>query len=313
MGVQIFLMTPIPVCEAVLEGFSISELRLCIAMDVGDAFGLARLLHSSDSLMCNTKKTKSMTFFNRLLESSVDISDSTIPSTFPNEWMESGKSSPTVLSYSLVPLHTLVEKNNSRREGLRKAVSEYVKKNTLWRYCTKSCPPESHPSGTEFCSCECANNTFTTSTCCARNRGLARLIVTIAYAKNLWGDYLTGTDGYVTVLVKKKLIWTHTVSNNNHPRWDVALDFGVIQLYKDTNKMLLEVWDQDYGWNDDLLGECELIMETGAHDFQQCYLNHGQIYFKYHLKCIHNLVGPTCWNYADPWSLTDSVNDYYHY
>ncbi|XP_066487015.1 perforin-1-like [Tiliqua scincoides] len=310
LGVHVRLVTPIPMCVAVLEGLSIAQLSLCLAVDVGISVGLDGVTNSSDFQLCKEKK-KHTNFFLRL--SSVAISGGWIPSTSPKEWLESAKSRPSLLSFSLEPLHTMVTKTDPRREGLRQAVSEYVRENTLWRNCTRSCPAGSQPSASDFCSCECPNNNFTTSTCCAPKRGLAKLTVTIERAEGLWGDRITRSDGYVSVSFKKRRKCTHTVWNNNNPSWNVTLDFGVVQLDKDFSKLEVEVWDQDFGWNDNLLGRCKLAAEPGAPESQICYLNHGQMYFKYCLVCGHNLVGSSCWDYFELWPYTDPYHDYYHY
>ncbi|XP_066486504.1 perforin-1-like [Tiliqua scincoides] len=287
LGVHVSLVTPIPVCVAVLEGLSITQASLCLAVDVGIYVGLDGVTKSSDFQLCKEKKKKHKNFFFRL--SSVAISGGWIPSTSPKEWLESAKSRPSLLSFSLEPLHTVVNKTDPRREGLRQAVSEYVRENTLWRNCTRFCPAGSWLSTSEFCSCECPNNNFTNSMCCAPKRGLAKLTVTIERAEGLWGDRITRSDGYVSVSFKRRRMCTHTVWNNNNPTWNITLDFGVIQLDKDFNKLEVEVWDQDFGRYDNLLGRCKLAVEPGTHKSKICYLNHGQMYFRYRLFCGHNL------------------------
>ncbi|XP_066486510.1 perforin-1-like [Tiliqua scincoides] len=313
LGVHVSLVTPIPMCVAVLEGLSIAQLSLCLAVDVGISVGLDGLTKSSDFQLCKEKKKQHTNFFLGLSGSSMEISGGRIPSTSPKEWLESAKSRPSLLFFFLEPLHTMVNKTDPRREGLRQAVSEYVRENTLWRNCTHSCPAGSWLSTSVFCSCECPDNNFTTSTCCAPKRGLAKLTVTIERAERLWGDRITRSDGYVSVSFKKRWKCTHTVWNNNSPSWNVTLDFGVIQLDKDFNKLEVEVWDQDFGWNDNLLGRCKLTAEPGTHESKTCYLNDGQMYFKYRLVCGHNLVGSSCWDYFELWPYTDPYHDYYHY
>lgn len=102
---------------------------------------------------------------------------------------------------------------------------------------------------------------------------------------------------------------TRTVWNNNNPTWNAILDFGVIELNKNFNRLQVEVWDEDSGWDDDRLGDCTFRLESGTLDNGECHLRHGLIHFKYDLICGHNLIGATCWNY-----FYNKYNpEYYHY
>lgn len=66
--------------------------------------------------------------------------------TETSSWLESVKSQPAVLSYSLEPLHTLVNEADPRRESLRQALSQSVRERALWRNCSLPCPPGTHHS-----------------------------------------------------------------------------------------------------------------------------------------------------------------------
>ncbi|XP_066487011.1 perforin-1-like [Tiliqua scincoides] len=273
MGVRARFLSAVPVCLAVLEGTTASDISRCLAIDLGLALSFDGVKNSPDFLMCKEKK-KNPNFYNALQLMTEEIwGDFYFYNSI--EWIKNTKSWPALLSYSLEPLHTLVDKADPRREGLRQAVSQYVRERALWRNCTKPCPPGSQPSASDFCSCECPNNNFTTSMCCAPKRGLAKLTVTIERAEDLWGDLITRSDGYVSVSFQKRRMCTHTVWNNNNPSWNVILDFGVVQLNKDFNKLEVEVWDQDFGWNDNLLGHCSQALKSWKYESATCYLDLG--------------------------------------
>ncbi|XP_066487014.1 perforin-1-like [Tiliqua scincoides] len=274
MGAHFRYLTAIPVCKTVLEDVSISELSLCLAVDVGIAFGFDGVTNSPDFQMCEEKK-KNTDFFLLLSKMSEERWGGRFPSNTPKEWLESAKSMPALLSYSLEPLHNLVEKNNPRRAGLQQALSEYMRERALWRNCKKSCPPGSRLSTGNFCSCECPNNNFTNSMCCSQKRGLAKLTVTIERAEGLWGDFFSRSDGYVTVWFQFREMRTCTVWNNNNPTWNVTFDFGVIQLHENFTSLDLEVWDEDFGWNDNTLGGCSITLRPWRYEPQTCFLYFG--------------------------------------
>ncbi|XP_066487012.1 perforin-1-like [Tiliqua scincoides] len=302
VGAQAKYLSAIPVCEAVLEGTTASELSRCLAIHLGIVHGLAGVKNSSDFQMCEEKK-KNPNFF-----CLIHIITTTT-STGDTEWMESAKSWPALLSYSLEPLHTLVDKADPRREGLRQAVSQYVRERALWKNCSRSCPPGSQPSASDFYSCECPNNNFTKPMCCEQKHGLAKLTVTIERADNWWGDRVTRSNGYVSVYFQERWMCIHTVWNNNHPTWNAILDFGVIQIHETPLKLQVEVWDEDHGWDDDLLGKCTLNVILWNIMPQSCPLNHGSVHFKYHFDCGPHLGGFSCRDYF----IQISSNYYQHH
>lgn len=215
-----------------------------------------------------------------------------------SQWSEGVKSLPGLLSYSLESIHTLVAKEDPRRESLRQAVSEYVRERALWRNCTQPCPPGTQRSARDSCSCVCSEEKTTNSMCCSRQRGLAKLTVMIQRAQNLWGDYSSRTDAYVKVFYQEREMRTYTVWNNDNPTWKVHLDYGNIQLLGETSNLLVQVWDEDNKWDDDLLGSCQVPLESGKPHSEVCYLDHGRLDFQYHLLCGPYLGGPYCLDYV---------------
>ncbi|KAJ6651357.1 hypothetical protein lerEdw1_021046 [Lerista edwardsae] len=307
LGVTVRFLTALPACKVHLEGFTVSKISKCLEMEVGKMISFDGVTKDPDFQKCKKILENSTNFW--ISEEQVrDIRGGKIHSfsssgfTFNTEgWLASAKSHPGLLSFSLDPLHTLVGQNDTRREGLRQAVSTYVRNKALCRNCTHSCPPGVQPSAWGSCSCECPNNNFTNAMCCSQQRGLAKLRVTVGSAVGLWGDVITASDGYVRVLFRDRVMCTPIVWNNNNPKWNAKFDFGVIQVREDSSELQLEVWDQDFGWNNDLLGRCTRVLRPWDTINHACYLNHGHLNYKYHLVCGPHLGGPFCSDYILSW------------
>ncbi|KAJ6652132.1 hypothetical protein lerEdw1_013172 [Lerista edwardsae] len=308
VGALIWYLTGIQGCRVPLESFTLSEISRCLEIEVGVLIGLEEMMKDPDFQKCKQKITEEtyqflvsnyMKHIEGGLTFYLDFSNRAynFPESFKS-WRESAKSLPALLSFSIEPLHTLVDAANPRRESLRQAVSEYVRRVTLLRTCALPCPPGVQLSAWDPCSCECPNNNLTNSMCCSQQRGLAKLTVTIHRAEGLWGDFFTPSDGYVSVSFQSKTMCTPTVWNNNNPRWNVSLDMGIVKLTEDFTKVKIEVWDEDYGWDDDRLGTCTLTLKTWDPETEHdCKLRHGHIYYKGYLVCGYHLGGPSCRDY----------------
>ncbi|KAJ6651638.1 hypothetical protein lerEdw1_020756 [Lerista edwardsae] len=287
VGARVSYLAALPVCLMVLRGYTTSKISDCLEIEVGLAIGLEGVTSNPNFRKCK-KKMEDTTFHSLILQRLTDTEGGDSYSDFPDdtaEWLESAKSEPALLSYSLEPLHTLLTAGDPRRDSLQQAVSEYVREGALRRECTLPCPPGVQHAAWENCFCECPNNNFTNSMCCSQKWGLAKLVVTIVSARGLRGDYITGSDGYVRVFVNDKIMCTKTVWNNNNPEWNVDLDFGIIEFQKDFSKLQVEVWDEDFEWDDDLPGKCLISIETWASIDCYCFLDEGTLTYKYHLTC----------------------------
>ncbi|KAJ6651655.1 hypothetical protein lerEdw1_020746 [Lerista edwardsae] len=299
VGARVSYLTALPVCLMVLTGDTTSEISDCLEIEVGLTIGLEGVTSNPNFRKCK-KKQQDESFRFLISEQLTDTEGGDSYSDFPDntvEWLESAKSEPALLSYSLEPLHTLLTAGDPRRDSLQQAVSEYVRERALRRECTLPCSPGVQHAAWDDCSCECPNNNFTNSMCCPQKWGLAKLVVTIVSATGLWGDYITGSDGYVRVFVNNKIMCTKTVWNNNNPEWNVDLDFGIIEFQKDFSKLQVEVWDEDFGWDDDLLGKCLISIETWVSTEHSCFLDQGRLTYKYHLVCAPHLGGDSCRHY----------------
>lgn len=308
LGAAFRFLTAIPLCRIQLENISASQISKCLEIQLGYIIGFDEVTKEPDFPMCRDtiKKLTGLWLYNEQeiyfhggsINSRLDFINTRFWNE-PREWLESVKSEPGLFSYSVEPIHILVDQNNPRRDSLRKAVSEYVSERTLWRNCTRPCSVGILQNSSDPCSCECPNDYFTNSMCCPKKLGLARLTVTIERATNLRGDYLTGTDGYVKVFFKDKIMCTPTIFNNNNPLWYARLDFGIIQLTEDFSHIIIEVWDEDLGprW-DDLLGACVVLLEPWNSNSHNCHIIHGEsLHYTYFLDCGPRLGGPACRDY----------------
>ncbi|KAJ7313023.1 hypothetical protein JRQ81_004285 [Phrynocephalus forsythii] len=209
------------------------------------------------------------------------------------EWMESAKVKPGLVSYSLLPLHTLLKQSDPKRDLLKRAIVEYINRRALRRDCPQKCPSWSLD---ESCACMCQADSIINHMCCARERGGAYLRFYIRSGSNLWGDHFTATDAYVKVFFQDQEKRTAIVRNDNNPQWSEILDFGAVTL-TGSNSFTLELWDKDV-WRDDLLQKCHGSLVAGRGTMRLlCHAPHGHIKFSYMLECGRTLAGPHCHDY----------------
>ncbi|XP_006134420.2 perforin-1-like [Pelodiscus sinensis] len=307
LGGRVRDVTAVRVCEAALSGLTADEIKDCLSVEA--AVSVVKGLEKGVYSKCEEAKKKGKvqgsfheTYQERHVEvegghSTTDILFSGKDGKDFSAWMESLKASPGLVSYSLQPIHSLVEQKNPKRGALKRAVSEYIQGRALWRYCTQSCPPGTQRSVHDPCSCVCPGDSVTTTSCCSRERGLGKLTVTVKRASGLWGDLFGETDSFVKVFFENKEIRTGTIWNNNNPTWNVHFGYGTVRITR-TSKFRVEVWDEDFKWNDNLLGSCDVPLESGGPYEKECYLNHGRIWFEYSLRCGPYLTGRSCSDYV---------------
>ncbi|XP_075782206.1 perforin-1-like [Pelodiscus sinensis] len=300
-------VTAVRVCEMAQMSLTADEVTDCMSLESSVSIGSGSGKGGYSKCEEEKKKAKIRGSFHETYQErhvEVEGGHSTTDVLFSGKdgkdfsaWMESLKASPGLVSYSLQPIHRLVEQDNSKRGMLKRAVSEYILERALWRNCTKHCPPGSQRSPRDPCSCVCPQNTVTNAMCCSQERGLGKLTVTVQRASGLWGDYFTATDAFVKVIFESKELRTGTIWNNNNPTWNVHLDFGTVRLTS-ASKIRVEVWDEDNKWDDDLLGKCDIPLESGGPHQKDCFMNHGRVWFQYTLRCGPHLGGRSCSDYV---------------
>ncbi|KAM7072912.1 perforin-1 isoform 1-T7 [Molossus nigricans] len=309
LGGRASALTALRTCELALEGLTANEVGDCLAVEAAVSIG-GQASSSSEFKACEEKKKQhKMTnsfhqSYQERYSTVVGGHHTSIPDLlFGNHagpeqfsaWVASLLDSPGLVDYTLEPLHFLLKKQDPRREALRQAVSKYVSHKARWENCSRPCPPGQKKSHNP-CQCVCHGSNVVNQDCCPRQRGLARLEVMNFQATGLWGDVITATDAYLKVFFGGQELRTSTVWNNNNPRWKTQLDFGDVVLATG-GPLRVQVWDQDNGWNDDLLGTCDRSPQSGLHPVE-CHLSHGRLKFSYHAKCLPHLTGGTCLDYA---------------
>lgn len=310
LGGRTSALTALRTCELALEGLTADEVGDCLNVEAQVSIS-SHASTSAEYKACEEKKKQHkmkasfhQTYRDRVFkveggqhESMYDLlfGSKAGPEQF-SAWVTSLPKKPGLVDYSLEPLHMLVRNQDPRREALKQAVSKYLMGKARWKDCSKPCPPGQQKRPNDPCQCVCHGSAVITKDCCPSQRGLARLTVTIVQAKNLWGDWFTASDAYVKVFFGKRELRTHVVWNNNNPKWWTHLDFGDVVLATG-GPLRVQVWDADHGWDDDLLGSCDRSPTSGSHE-ELCHMNHGDLTFKYHAKCLPHLSGATCLNYA---------------
>ncbi|MGH0179157.1 UNVERIFIED_CONTAM: hypothetical protein FKN15_000619 [Acipenser sinensis] len=311
LGGKVKATTSIKTCKTSLDGLTVNDVKDCLDVEIEATVPgkvtvdmKAKVQHCQElKKKSNNKQSFHDSFNDRQTEvtggkaTSGDLlfSTATDPSAY-QEWMESLKTTPDMVSYALEPLHNLIRFKGPVKDNLKKALVEYILGKGLQRSCSGKCTMGARSNLGDTCSCVCHSGAGVNSMCCPTQRGLAKLTVKVIRGENLWGDYHGQTDGFVKVILGNRVERTSVVHENNNPHWNHVFDFGSVTLTMAT-ELKFEVWDEDNGWNDDLLGSCSWKLEKGFKE-NLCALNHGNLFFSYTLECGPSLGGPTCGEYA---------------
>ncbi|KAG7459901.1 hypothetical protein MATL_G00215610 [Megalops atlanticus] len=310
LGGSVRSVTSIRQCLTELQGLNVDEVKTCLDVEASASVGdKASLQTEAKHCQTDTKKMENKASFSsnfndrftevrggHTTEPELLFSAQKDPGAY-KEWMASLPLTPDMVSYSLDALHELLPTSNPARRHLRQAISHYILEKALWKNCSSPCEVgvKTHPK--DSCICSCHNNPGVTPNCCPSKTGLARVKVTVVRGVGLWGDYDTGTDGYVKLFRIGALVGrTRVIYNTNDPRWDQMFDLGSVVLSMD-DQVKFEVWDEDSKWDDDLLGQCSVKLINGVtEDF--CRLNHGELFYRVEVECAPSLGGPACADYV---------------
>ncbi|XP_059809184.1 perforin-1-like [Hypanus sabinus] len=300
-------VTAIRTCKALSQGLTATQVKNCLSVEA--SVSVLGFGHTSAQADYCKKQASSHThshsfhqaFSERLTEVSGGHSTGHTDILFSNSraftsWMNSLTASPGIIHYRLAPLHFLLPRTDIRQKHLRRYLREYIMANAMKRNCSRTtCPSPGKKSRSNRCSCLYLENSLMDRQPCAKQKGAGHLVVTVISGSGLWGDYLSGTDGFVVVYYGNAKGQTRVVDNNNNPTWNATLDLGEV-VARSYMKLIVKVYDKDV-WGNDHLGTCKVPLISGVTD-HTCHLKHGKVTYQMSFICGHQLQGSTYHQYA---------------
>uniref|UniRef100_A0A1B8Y3Z1 Perforin 1 n=1 Tax=Xenopus tropicalis TaxID=8364 RepID=A0A1B8Y3Z1_XENTR len=295
-------LTALRTCQVAMEGMTLDEVKDCLAVEAKVCVGLetndisinSKIERCKEIARTSKRGDKFHTTFN---ERTWEVKGGKIKYDLLNteggkkefdKWMESLKTDPDLLTYSVEPIHNLVRVNGPKKGNLRIAVSEYIKENAVINTC--SCPSQGPD-----CSCTCPFNKYMNSDCCPTNQGMAKVSLKIQSASDLPGNILSKPDGYVKFIYDGKEVQTQTVRKDNSPIWNS--EFNLDFVLGEFKKYTIEVWDWNKKFPDRFLGSCKELLTSGILE-DTCYLPHGSVTYTITANCIPHLQGLYCQDYS---------------
>ncbi|XP_076840602.1 perforin-1-like isoform X2 [Brachyhypopomus gauderio] len=214
-------VTSIRTCLTTLNSVSTSEVKDCLS--VGLNVGLGIVDASSSGKKCENilRNQDSMTGFSEGYMNHMtmvsggngwlgEISLTRNNSEGFSAWLGSLRNTPEIISYSLFPLHFLVEDANVRR-NLQTAIERYITENGQLKKQTAPGCGWSKPN--------------ISPNCCPLSARRGVLGVTVIRAWGLKGDPVGRTEGYVKLWYNGNYRQTHWIRSNS-PWWNKYYDFG---------------------------------------------------------------------------------------
>ncbi len=308
LGGEIKAVTSIKTCEATINGLSATDVKDCLLVEASAGFGSTASVKAMYQ-NCEAKKKKlgyGQSFSSAFNERRTEVTGGNIdgvdilfqgqsnPSVY-NNWLNSLKNTPDVVRYNINPLHTILPSGHPARPGLKREVEKYIKKNAVLKKCSEACKIGHRSSKRDPCDCVCNSNQNIKSNCCPTGKGLATLKVFNLYAKGLYGDKWTKTDGSVEVNYGNQIKRTAIIANNDNPKWSETFNFGPITISM-RKRLTFNVYDEDTYWDSDHLGKCSFDLRKGRVS-DSCMLNHGTLFFSYIVQCAPSLGGRQCQEY----------------
>ncbi|XP_039536553.1 perforin-1-like [Pimephales promelas] len=302
LGGRIKAVTAIKTCQAAVSGLTDTAVKDCLDVEASGSYSVATV--KAESHFCKELKKKmgtnekfSAMFSERQTEiigGNINVEDLLFSGTSSSRknWFESLKSVPDIVHYTLKPLHFLLSDKHPARQGLRKAVEEYIIKNALMKVCSESCKIGKKCSARDRCVCVCESSQVIKSNCCPRENGLATLKVYNLRAKDLYGDVFSETDGAVSVTYGTQSKRTEIIDDNDNPSWSETFRFSPIKI-RMSNRLTFQVFDADSSWNSKLLGQCSFEIRSGVVS-DACAFKYGTFFFTYKVTCAPSLKGPRC-------------------
>lgn len=322
LGGTIKAVTSIKTCEAAINGLSTTEVSDCLSVEASASFAASvRIKAMTEHCKANKKKLgHSQSYRSMFNERHTEVTGGKIdgtdvlfegqsnPSVY-NDWVKSLKTVPDVVDYHLHPLHMVLPDGHPAAAGLKAEVERYIKSNAIATKCSETCQIGHRSNKRDPCACVCNSNQNIKSNCCPSGKGLATLKVFRLYARDLYGDTWSKTDGSVEVRYGHVVKRTNIISNNDNPVWGETFEFGPITMSM-ANKLQFRVYDEDKYWNSDLLGQCSFELHSGK-ESNSCMLNHGTFFFSYKAECAPSLGGKQCQDYV-PSSMSPSLKEVFY-
>lgn len=322
LGGSIKAVTSIKTCEAAINGLSTTEVSDCLSVEASAGFA-ASVRIKAMSEHCKAQKKKlghSQNFRSMFNERHTEVAGGSIdgtdvlfegqsnPSVY-NSWLKSLKTLPDVVQYDLRPLHMVLPAPHPAAAGLKAQVESYIKSNAVGTKCSERCQIGHRSNKRDRCACVCNSSPLIKSNCCPSAKGLATLKVFRLYARDLYGDVWTKTDGSVEVRYGNVVKRTKIISDDDNPVWTETFEFGPITMSM-ANKLQFSVYDEDKYWNSDLLGQCSFELHSGK-ERNSCMLNHGTFFFSYTAQCAPSLGGKRCQEYI-PASMSPALKQAFY-
>ncbi|NXS62582.1 PERF protein, partial [Brachypteracias leptosomus] len=306
LGGRLRSLTTVRSCRAAMTGTGAQEVADCLGVEISVSKGFLRA--GAKTHACRRAREANLAnesfnqvFNERLVEVEGGKEQGDLlygrPEAFTT-WLRGLPALPALVDADVRPLHLLLPRREPRRAALRAAIAHYVSQRALRVNCSKACGGGGgggHLVGP--CHCGCAPDAGVTAECCSRRQGLGVMVVTVASGTGWKGDTFSPSDLYVRVGFGGRWWRTGTVWNQERPRWGARLELGRVELGRGL-RLRMEVWDQDNGWDDDLLGFCEEQVEAGQERTRVCFPGGGRLEFGYRVTCGPALGGPLCHDYV---------------
>uniref|UniRef100_A0A3B1J7F7 Perforin 1.2 n=1 Tax=Astyanax mexicanus TaxID=7994 RepID=A0A3B1J7F7_ASTMX len=281
LGGRMKAVTAIRTCQASMSGLTDTAVKDCLDVEASGTYNGVTLkaeAHHCQELKkrLNTNDKFSSMFNERqtgIIGGNINGEDILFsPTSHPNAlnaWLESLKTIPDVVMYSLQPLHSVLDNKHPAKKGLKKAIEKYILENGLKNVCSESCNIGHRTNPRDRCACDCETSQVITANCCPAEKNLATL---------------------------KVFRCTEVIKEDNNPRWRETFEYGPVKLSM-SQQLNFKVYDADSYWNSDLLGECSFDLRSGDVT-ETCYFQHGTFVFSYSLICAPSLQGKLCENYS---------------
>ncbi|XP_078508609.1 perforin-1-like [Lissotriton helveticus] len=306
LGGSVSEVTALRTCEVTLDELSTEEVKDCLGVEASLSIkGISVESAIKKCKVLQEHKLLKQKFSEKYMDRRSDIVggslDAHIDLLFPRDnqvspyedWIMSLKGTPDVTTYSLAALHELVPYGDSRKQLLKKAITDYIIEKSLTKTCP-ACPSGASPDPQVKCNCVCPSSSLLSTGCCAKNRGLATMTVVVVGANGLKGDAAGNPpDPYVKVFYDGKEYRTNWVKDNANPRWNAVFSMGMVTL-SPSKQLVLEAWDKDVTY-DDHLGSCHVAADAAPGERPKtCYLKNGNFQYTYRIECGPQLAGSYC-------------------